>query len=290
MTTKLSNLLRSCVALCALAAISAMFTTDTAAQEPEQERLALIDALQRRLQGTRPDDWIVGGAGFDRGVTAIPLSADNATNTADVLAIGKKTWERRFKNGKTFANCFPNAGRRIASTYPQYEPATRQVVTFEMALNRCLQLHGEPMIPPADAATMGPLSAYARTLAEGARTTIRVSGPDARGRYDGGKRLFHKRMGQQNFACASCHIQHAGEVYGTTTGTGGLAPAVGMAVSWPRLEPGGNIRTLQSQFQRCMKKSGAEPLAEGSDDLNNLEYYLAYLSTGLPLRPLATAR
>jgi L-cysteine S-thiosulfotransferase len=275
-------------AICALMAIAPSASTQETS--PEQERQALIETLQRRLPGTRPDDWVFGGVNYDRGVQAIPLTADNATNTADILSIGKKSWERRFKNGKTFANCFPNAGRRIASTYPQYEPATKQVVTFEMALNRCLQLHGEPMIAPADAMTMGPLSAYARTLADNQRLTIRINGQDARYRYDAGKRLFQTRMGQQNYACSSCHVQHAGEVYGTTTGAGGLAPAVGQAVSWPRLEPGGNIRTLQSQFQRCMKKSGAEPFAEGSDELNNLEYYLAYLSNGLPLRPLATAR
>lgn len=249
--------------------------------------MALIQVLQNRLPGTRPDDWVHGGANYNAGVQAIPLNADNATNTADILAIGKKAWERRFKDGKTFSNCFPNGGRRIAATYPLFEPATKQVVTFEMALNRCLQLHGEPAIAPADAATMGPLSAYARALSDNQRITVRVSSQDARYRYDAGKRLFQKRIGQQNYACASCHVQHAGNVYGAETG--GLAPAVGQAVSWPRLEPGGTIRTLQAQFQRCMKRSGAEPFAEGSDELNNLEYYLAYLSNGLPLRPLATA-
>ena len=81
-------------------------------------------------------------------------------------------------------------------------------------------------------------------------------------------------------------MQHAGGMYGA----GGLAPAVGQAVSWPRVQPGGTIRSLQAQFQRCFQRSGAEPFLEGSDEFNNLEYYLAYLSNGLPLRPLATAR
>ncbi len=260
------------------------------AQTPEQERTALISLLQARLTGTRPDDWVHGGSNYDTGVQAIPLNADNATNDADILAIGKKIWDRRFKNGKTLASCFPNAGKRITNTYPLFDPATKLVVTFEMALNNCLRLHGEAMIEPADVNVMGPLSAYARTLSDNQRLTIRVASQDARNRYDAGKRFFQTRVGQQNYACASCHVHHAGDVYGTTTGSGGLAPAVGLAVSWPRLEPGGNVRTLHAQFQRCMKRSGAEPYAEGADELNNLEYYLAYLSNGLPLRPLATAR
>ena len=256
---------------------------------PEQDRAALIQALQKRLPGTRPEDWVIGGSAFEPGVTAIPLSAENATNTADILSIGKKRWDQKFKDGKSFSNCFPNGGKRMASNYPQFEQSTKQVVTIETALNRCLQLHGETTIAPSNAAEMGPLSAYARSLSENQPLNIRVLGQGARDRFDGGRRLFNARIGQQNFACASCHVQHAGGVYGATTG-GGLAPAVGQAVSWPRVQPGGTIRSLQAQFQRCFQRSGAEPFLEGSDEFNNLEYYLAYLSNGLPLRPLATAR
>jgi L-cysteine S-thiosulfotransferase len=269
---------------------------------PEQDRAAIIQALQKRLPGTRPEDWIIGSTAFEPGVTAIPLSAANATNTADILAIGKKRWDQKFKNSKSFSNCFPNGGKRIAGTYPQFEPSTKQVITIETALNRCLQLHGEATIAPANVSEMGPLAAYARSLSEGQSLNIRVLGQSARDRFDAGRRLFNARIGQQNFACASCHVQHAGGMYGanstteataknpTTISGGGLAPAVGQAVSWPRVEPGGGIRSLHAQFQRCFRRSGAEPFLEGSDEFNNLEYYLAYLSNGLPLRSLATTR
>jgi L-cysteine S-thiosulfotransferase len=273
-------------ALVAFAASHANSQTTISNLSPEQDRAALIQALQKRLPGTRPEDWVTGGTAFEPGVTAIPLSAENATNTADILSIGKKRWDQKFKDGKSFSNCFPNGGKRMASNYPQFEQSTKQVVTIETALNRCLQLHGETTIPPSNAAEMGPLSAYARSLSENQPLNVRVLGQGARDRFDAGHRLFNARIGQQNFACASCHVQHAGGMYGV----GGLAPAVGQAVSWPRVQPGGTIRSLQAQFQRCFQRSGAEPFLEGSDEFNNLEYYLAYLSNGLPLRPLATAR
>jgi L-cysteine S-thiosulfotransferase len=283
----------STVVFVALLANFANAQTSLSTSSPEQDRAALIQALQKRLPGTRPEDWVIGGTAFEPGVTTIPLSADNATNTADILAIGKKRWEQKFKDGKSFSNCFPNGGRRMASNYPQFEQSTKQVVTIEAALNRCLQLHGEATIAFANAAEMGPLSAYARSLSENQPLNVRVLGQGARDRFDAGRRLFNARIGQQNFACASCHVQHAGGVYGSDAGTstgGGLAPAVGQAVSWPRVQPGGTIRSLQAQFQRCFQRSGAEPFQEGADEFNNLEYYLAYLSNGLPLRPLATAR
>ena len=257
---------------------------------PEQERLAMIQALQKRLPGTNPADWSNGGAAYEPGVTAVPLNADNATNLADILAIGKKRWQQKFADGKSLANCFPNGGRRVAASYPQFDPVSKQVVTFDAALNRCLQLHREPMIDLANAvnyaAVMGPLSAYARSLSDGQKLTVRLANQGARDRYDAGRRLFHQRIGQQNFACASCHVQNAGSAYADS----GLAPAIGQAVTWPRVQPGGTVRTLQAQFQRCMTRSGAVPFEIASDELNNLEYYLAYLSNGLPLRPLSALR
>lgn len=283
------QLLRNPICIFFMALFSAGLAAQTPARatsNPEQERLSLIQALQKRLPGTNPADWVVGSAAFEPGVQAIPLSADNATNSADILAIGKKLWDRKFTDGKSLANCFPNGGKRVAAAYPQFDTASKQVVTFELAINRCLQLHGEAAIDYANAAVMGPLSAYGKSLAEGQRLNVRVVGQPARDRYDAGKRWFQQRMGQQNFACASCHVLNAGAQYGLA----GLAPAVGQAVTWPRIQPGGSIRTLQAQFQRCMQRSGAEPFAVGSDEFNNLEYYLAFMSNGLPLRPLATAR
>jgi sulfur-oxidizing protein SoxA len=257
------------------------------AQSPaEVERIGLIKVLQQKYPGTGPADWSFGAEALSsaRGATpvAIPFNPDNATNSADILAIGKKQWDRKFKDGKSFTHCFPNGGKRVASTYPQYDPKAKLVVTLEMALNRCLQLHGEAEIAGASAAAMGPLVAYFRSLAEGQKLAVRVTGSAAMDKFISGKSLFQRRIGQQDHACASCHVRYAGSSYGN----GGLSPAVGQAVSWPRIEPGGTVRTLQMQYRMCMKRSGAEPFDLGSDELNNLEYYHAYLSNGLGLSRL----
>lgn len=272
--------------LCLLCDMGAAFAQSSLPSQttPEQERQHLIQTLQKRLPGTTPEDWVVGGAAFERGVQVVPLSAENATNSADILAIGKKLWERKFADGKSLANCFPNGGKRVAIFYPQFDTATKQIITFELAINRCLQLHNETPIDYANAAVIGPLSAYGKSLSEGQRLAIRVTNQGARDRYDAGKRWFQQRIGQKNQACASCHVLNAGG----QDDKAGIAPVVGQAVTWPRIQPGGSIRILQAQFQRCMQRTGAEPFAVGSDEFNNLEYYLSFMSNGLALRPLAT--
>ncbi|MEO8103496.1 MAG: sulfur oxidation c-type cytochrome SoxA, partial [Betaproteobacteria bacterium] len=185
---------------------------------PEQDRQALIHYLEGRLPGTRPKDWSLGADGLaptsSGAAQPIPFNAENATNSADILAIGKKLWDRRFKNGKSFANCFPNAGKRVAVTYPQYDAKAKLIITLEMAINRCLQLHREPEIEMQNVSVTGPLSAYARSLSEGQRLALRVGVPAARDKLESGKALFTRRIGQQNFACASCHVLQAGNVLG----------------------------------------------------------------------------
>ena len=249
---------------------------------PDQQRLALIQALQKRMPGSSPADWVLGASSSGTVVQAIPLNASNATNSADILAIGKKAWERKFKDGKSFANCFPNGGKRVAATYPQFDAKTKQVVTVDMAISRCLALHGESEITAAS----GPLAAYFKSLSDGQRLTVRVGSVPAREKFDSGRSLFQRRIGQRDYACASCHVQNAGGILGEK----GLSAVVGQAVTWPRLQPGGSVLTLQAQFQKCMQRSGAEPFLLGSEELNNLEYYHAFLSNGLAMRALAVQR
>lgn len=267
---------------------------------PEQHRQELIQFLQARLPGTQPADWMLGGdvlaPSIGGNVQAIPFNADNATNSADILAIGKKQWDRKFKDGKSFAHCYPNGGKRIAATYPQYDAKSKLVITLEMSLNRCLRLHREAEIEFGNTSAMGPLSAYARSLSEGQRLALRVGIAAARDKFESGRLLFAKRIGQQNFACASCHIQNAGKIItadeqgASQVSAGVISPAVGQVTNWPRLVPGGNLRTLHMQYQQCMKRSGAEPFELGSEELNNLEYYHTFLSNGLPVRGLAVQR
>jgi L-cysteine S-thiosulfotransferase len=274
--------------LLAGALYAALFCAPSRAQAitPEQQRLTLIQALQQRLPGTNPADWVQGADGPAGAVQVISLNADNATNAADILAIGKKIWDRKFKDGKSLASCFPNAGKRVAASYPQFDTKTRQVITVEMAINRCFALHFEPEIEFTSANVMGPLSAYFKGLSDGQRLMVRVGNAQAREKFESGLALYQRRIGQKDFACASCHVLNAGGLHEGH----GLSAAVGQAVTWPRLQPGGRVLSLQTQFQQCMQKSGAEPFVTGSEEFNNLEYFLAFISNGLTLRVLAVQR
>ena len=59
------------------------------------------------------------------------------------LDAGKEMFATPFKNGKTYADCFPNGGIGIRQNYPYFDTKEGKVVTLELALNRCREANGE---------------------------------------------------------------------------------------------------------------------------------------------------
>jgi sulfur-oxidizing protein SoxA len=102
----------------------------------------------------------------------------------------------------------------------------------------------------------------------------------AQDKFDEGRRLYFTRLGQRNFACASCHVQSAGKVYADAQ----LSPPLGQAAPWPFVREGRAV-TLQMRMRECLELMGAAPFPAGSDELNHIQYFLAYLSNGLALHP-----
>ena len=263
------------VALAASIALLSLVAPALAAP-PDAIKADVAARLQAQIPGHSPADYALGAAAFDAELRAKNEAAASAAPA--VIESGKKIWTRKFANGKTLGSCFPNGGRRVAAAYPQYDARLKRVVTLEMAVNQCLKANGEAIHELADAETMGAITAYLRSLSDGLKMNVRVPAA-AEDKLEEGRRLYFTRMGQRNFACASCHVQSAGKRYADSP----LSPAIGQATHWPVVRDGKAI-TLQARIRECLETMGVAPFPAGSDELNNVEYFLAYLSNGLPLK------
>jgi L-cysteine S-thiosulfotransferase len=265
-----------CPELARLAAACLAVACSAASAAPADVKNAIAARLKAALPQVEAADYALGSAALDADLRA-QVEA-NSTQAAAVVEAGAKLWNRKFHDGRTLAACFPNGGRRIAGAYPQYHPRLKRVVTLELAINQCLKAHHEPLYEPADPATMGALTAYLRKLSDGRRVAVRVPRA-AEASFAQGQRLYFSRLGQRNFACASCHIQAAGKHYGERA----LSPAIGQATHWPEIRNGVPV-LLQDRIRECLERMGAAPFAAGSDELNDIEYFLTYLSNGLALK------
>jgi sulfur-oxidizing protein SoxA len=196
------------------------------------------------------------------------------------LDLGKEMFATPFKNGKSYADCFSNQGIGIRQNYPYFDVREGKVVTLELALNRCREANGEaPFSYVKD--DMAALTAYMAFTSRGKPFDIKIpNDPRALAAYQNGKRYFYTRRGQLNFSCASCHVQNPGERIRAEI----LAPALGILNAMPiyRSEWGG-MGTISRRFVTCNIQTRGVPLEPQADEYRDLEYYLSYVSNGLPI-------
>jgi sulfur-oxidizing protein SoxA len=196
------------------------------------------------------------------------------------LDMGKEMFSTPFKNGKSYADCFPNQGIGIRQNYPYFDTGEGKVVTLELALNRCREANGEPPFSYVKD-EMAALTAYMAFTSRGKPFDIKIpNDPRALAAYQNGKRYFYTRRGQLNFSCASCHVQNPGERIRAEI----LAPALGILNAMPiyRSEWGG-MGTISRRFITCNIQTRGVPLDPQADEYRDLEYYLSYVSNGLPI-------
>ncbi len=278
---KLLPALAGTVLCAALSALALAAGAERAADAgPEADRLRMVRFFEARFPGVPLEDYVYG---------AMIVSADARAQYEQIMEFppflgdldaGRRIWEKPFGNGRTFADCFADGGRNVAGNYPYYDNQTDMVVTFEAALNRCLEANGEAPMRHGEREPMGVLTAYARTLSEGMRMNIRIDSSGARAKYEAGKDMYFRRIGQLNAACAGCHMHLAGRTMRMEI----ISPTIGHATHWPIFRAGEELMTFQGRFNRCMEQMRAVPYGYDSEEWNNLEYFLSYLSNGLPLK------
>ena len=226
------------------------------------------------------EDFVNGPYSMDEGLHKQWEEKEQFPPYDFALEAGKEMFATPFKNGKTYADCFPNGGVGIRQNYPMFDAKEGKVVTLELAINRCREANGEvPYSYVKD--EMASLTAYMAYTSRGKPMDIKIpDDPRALEAYENGKRYFYTRRGQLNFSCATCHVQSPGERIRAEI----LAPAYGILNAMPiyRSEWNG-MGTISRRFVTCNSQTRAVPLEPQSDEYRDVEYFLSYVANGLPI-------
>lgn len=193
---------------------------------------------------------------------------------------GKTEFETKFANGKSYADCFANGGIGVRQDFPYFDTKTGQVVTLDLAINQCRTANGEKPFP-YQTGKMASLTAYMAETSRDKPFDIKIpDDPRARAAFAEGERYFYTRRGQLNFSCASCHVQGAGERLRGDI----LAPALGILAAFPIYRSDwGSMGTIDRRFTSCSAQMRSEPLAPQDPAYRSLEYFLSYMSNGIPI-------
>jgi L-cysteine S-thiosulfotransferase len=271
-----------------LVLISAAFAASVIAQaapaadtpDPAADAKAFRDYFVQKFPAVKLEDFVNGPYSMNEDMRKQWLEKEEFPPYDFALDAGKEMFSEPFKNGKTYADCFDNGGIGVRQNFPYFDVKQGEVVTLELALNRCREANGEaPLSYVKD--DMASLTAYMAFTSRGKPFDIKIpNDPRALAAYENGKRYFYTRRGQLNFSCASCHVQSPGERLRAEI----LAPALGILNAMPiyRSEWAG-MGTISRRFITCNSQTRGVPEEAQSEDYRDLEYYLSYVSNGLPI-------
>ena len=263
----------------ALLAVSASAPFATPAN-PEQDMQRFQKYYQDRFPSVEFDE-------FSNGVYAIdPIGRESWEAIEEFppyesfIDDGEEMWNTPFTNGKTYADCFPK-GPGIAGEFPRWDKDKGLVITLPLAINDCRTANGEQPLKYKKG-NINAILSYIAFNSRGQKTDVEVPADDPRAlaAYEAGKTFYFKRRGQLNFSCASCHVLNPGRKLRSET----LSPALGHTTHFPVYRSKwGDMGTLHRRFSGCNKQVRAKPFKAQGEQYRNLEYFLTYMSNGLPL-------
>jgi L-cysteine S-thiosulfotransferase len=268
------------VTIAALAIAGARPATAADSIDPDADFKAFRDYFTKRFPNVPLNDFVNGPYSMDAESRKQWEAIDDFPPYDFAIDRGKQMFATPFKNGKTYGDCFPDNGVGIRQNYPYFDLQSGEVITLELALNRCRETNGEePYSYVKD--EMASLTAYMAFTSRGKPFDIKIpNDPRALAAYQKGEEYFYTRRGQLNFSCASCHVQNPGNHIRTEV----LAPALGIVAAMPiyRSEWNG-MGTMSRRLVTCNRQVRGVPLKPQDELYRDVEYYLSYMSNGLPV-------
>jgi sulfur-oxidizing protein SoxA len=264
----------------ALLAMAGSIAFAAQATTPEEDLAAFESFFKSRFPGVSKEE-------YSNGVYAIdPVGRENWEAIEEFppyepfIDDGRVMWETPFANGKTYKDCFPD-GPAIESKFPHWDKQQGMVITLPLALNQCREANSEKPLKYMKGPINNILS-YIAFESRGQITNVEIPADDPRAlqAYEDGKKFYYTQRGQLNFSCATCHLQNAGMMIRADI----LSPALGHTTHWPVYRSKwGTVGTLHRRFKGCNEQVRAKPFKPQGEEYRNLEYFLTYMSNGLPL-------
>ena len=262
------------------AAIGVLGTVPLVSQaSPEEDLKAFQAYFQERFPNVPFEEFANGVYAIDKASREQWVAIEEFPPYEIAVEEGEEMFNTPFKNGKTYASCFRNGGIGVKGDYPYYDTEKGRVETLASAINECRTKNGEKPLKYKKG-KLAALVAYMAYTTRGQTVDIKIPFDQrARDAYEEGKHFFYARRGQLNMSCAHCHVDNAGNKIRADL----LSPALGHPTHFPVYRSKwGSLGTIHRRFAGCNKQVRALPFKAQSTQYRNLEYFITYMSNGLP--------
>jgi sulfur-oxidizing protein SoxA len=256
--------------------------------DPDQDRQNLWLYYQEKFPALKLPDYANGVYAIDPIARQSWQAIEAFPPYEPLIEEGEAWFSRLFKNGRHTGDCFAGLGQGVTNHFPRWDNEKGEVVTLAMAINDCRSRNQEEPWSYQDKPMLSML-AYLAFLSRGEPVSVVIprQHKGALSAYQQGRQFYYQRRGRLNFACATCHVQNAGKRIRSEL----LSPLFGQISGWPtyRLK-WGEIGSLHRRFSECLEQIKAQPLTEQSKDYRNLEYFMSFISNGIPISGPSTRK
>lgn len=193
---------------------------------------------------------------------------------------GQVLWQEiAGKKNQSCASCHGDATvsmKGVAASFPKLNTAG-QLLSLTGRINQC-RTEQQSATPFAfESKPLLALSAFVANQSKGMPITVERT-PANEAALASGQRLFNQRMGQLNLSCAQCHAERAGQKLAGNP----IPQAHPTAYPIYRLEWQA-VGSLERRLRNCLVGVRAEPFAFGSNELLELELFLAWRARAMLL-------
>lgn len=192
---------------------------------------------------------------------------------------GEKLWqEPAGDSGKSCASCHQDARtsmKGVSARYPKIDATTARLTNIEGRINTCRTRQQQASALAYESDALLALTAYVGLQSRGMPVTATINTQTQR-HFERGRDLFYTRIGQMNLACTHCHDRNFGrKLLNDTISQGHSNPYPAYRLEWQTLG------SLHRRLRACFFGVRAELPAAGSQDLLELELFLAWRAQGL---------
>jgi sulfur-oxidizing protein SoxA len=200
------------------------------------------------------------------------------------LEKGEKLFKFWAKREPSFRTCLGEGKidlKGLAASYPKYDPKLKKIMTVESRVEHCAQTALWENFKQGSPAN-NQISLYFKSLSAYTPIKVDTGSAEIMASYQRGEKLFYAKVGQYNFACASCHTS-SGLLGQRFRGQVPTSP-FGDAAHFPTYRTAlGDIESLQQRFMRCNLQARTKALPPGDPAYTDLEVFYTVLSNDYPV-------
>jgi sulfur-oxidizing protein SoxA len=194
---------------------------------------------------------------------------------------GEHLWqETAGPRGESCQSCHHDAAQSmkgVSARYPKIDEPSGALLNVEARINRCRTEKQKAAAFAYDSESLLALTAYVGLQSRGMEMKVTIDEKN-KARFESGQRLFSTRIGQMNLACTNCHDDNYGrKLLNDTISQGHINAYPAYRIEWQ------DFGSLHRRLRACFYGVRAQLPTAGSDELLDLELFLAWRSQGLPV-------